>query len=155
MKYVIGLVLGLCAAFSYAQDDMKVILVGDGFTKNNQPAATIYNCTSDEQSCIQYTFNTKSLSALLNGNQLTNNMRDNLDLEATANMDGQYFVISNKHKTRFDVEVIENDKEAKKLTLSYNLVLVSSKDFDKQLALGGKTLTVEGDFYDTLIGITN
>ncbi|EGR3300058.1 hypothetical protein CGH87_05315 [Vibrio parahaemolyticus] len=155
MKYAIGLILGLCTAFSYAQDDMNVIFVGDGFTKNNHPAATIYNCTSDEQSCIQYTFNSKSLSALLNGQQLTNNMRNNLDLEATADMNGQHYVISNKHKTRLDVEVIENDKEAKQLTLSYNLVLVSSKGYDKQLALDGNTLTVEGDFYDTLVGIAN
>ncbi len=154
MKYVLSLIFVLCATLSYAQSDMKVILVGDGFTSNNHPAATIYNCTSDEQSCIQYTFNSKSLSALLNGQKLSNRMRDNLDLDVDANVNGQHFVISNKHKSRFVVQVTENDEDAKRLTLSYNLLLVSTKGND-QLALDGKLLTVEDDFYDTLVGITN
>lgn len=154
MKYVIGLLAGFCSAFGYAQEDMKVLLVGDGFTSNNLPAATIYNCTEDKQNCINYTFNSKSLSALLSGDKLSNTMRDNPDLNVEANMNGKYFVISNKHKTHFDVEVIKNDKEAKMLTLSYSLVLVSSKGYDKQFAIDGKILTVEGGFYDTLVGLT-
>lgn len=152
MKYVIGLLIGLCSAFSYAQDDLKVALVGNGFTSNNLPAATIYNCTEDQQNCIQYTFNSRSLSALLNGEKLSNKMRDNLDLDVDANMNGKYFVISSKHKTIFVVQVSENNKEAKKLTLNYNLLLTSTKG-DEQLALKGEQLTVEGDFYDKLVGI--
>ncbi|WP_047461616.1 hypothetical protein [Vibrio fluvialis] len=152
MKYVVGLLIGLCSTFSYAQDDMKVILVGDGFTSNNHPAATIYNCTEDQQNCIQYTFNSKSLSALLNGEKLSNKMRDNPDLNVEANMNGKHFVISNKQKSIFVVQVSKNDKEAKKLMLNYNLLLSSTKG-DEQLALKGEHLTVEGDFYDKLVGI--
>jgi hypothetical protein len=60
--------------------------------------------------------------------------------------------ISSKHKTIFVVQVSENNKEAKKLTLNYNLLLTSTKG-DEQLALKGEHLTVEGDFYDKLVGI--
>jgi hypothetical protein len=152
MKYVIGLLFVAFSALSYAREDMKVILVGDGFTSNNYPAATVYNCTEDQQNCIEYTFNAKSLSALLNGEKLSNKMRDNLDLVAEANIDGKSFVISSKNKSIFVVQVSENDKESKKLTLNYNLLLTSTKG-DEQLALKSEHLTVEGDFYDKLVGI--
>lgn len=152
IKYVIGLLIGLCSAISYAQDDMKVILIGDGFTINNLPAATIYNCTEDQQNCIQYTFNSSSLSALLNGEKLSNTMRDNPDLNVEANINGKYFIISNKKKSKFSIEISENSKDEKTLVLNYDLLLTSNKNSER-LALKGKHLTIEGDFYNKLVGI--
>ncbi len=154
MKYLIGLFFGLMSTVSFGQSGLEVILVGDGFTSNNYPAATVYNCMPNKTDCIQYTFNTKSLSTLLNGKQISNKMRNNPDLESDADFSGQHFVISNKSPSIFTVKVSQHDETAKKLTLHYNLMLVSIKG-DKQIEMKDKYLTVEGEFYDTLVGILN
>ncbi len=153
MKYFIGVFLFCVSMFSYAQD-LNVVLVGDGFTKNNQPAATIYYCTPNETDCIQYTFNKSSLQKLLDGSTVSNKMRNNQNIEATADFSGQHFVISNKQSSVFSINISEHDKANKTLTFNYDLVLTSSNGA-QQLALEDRYLSLDGDHYQTLLNILN
>ena len=153
MKLLIGVFLSCVSWFSYAQD-MNIVLVGDGFTKNNQPAATIYYCAPNETDCIQYTFNKLSLQRLLDGKQVSNKMRNNQDIEATADFSGQQFVISNKHSSLFSAKISEHDEAIKKLTFRYNLMLTST-DGTQQLVLDNRYLSVDGEHYKTLLNILN
>lgn len=153
MKFLIGVFLSCVTLFSYAQD-MNVVLVGDGFTKNNQPAATIYYCAPNETDCIQYTFNRSSLQKLLDGKKVSNKMRNNQNVEATADFSGQHFVITDKHTSVFSAKVSEHDEATKKLTFNYNLMLISTNG-SQQLALKDRYLSVDGEYYQTLMSILN
>ncbi|WP_295894043.1 hypothetical protein [uncultured Vibrio sp.] len=151
MKFFLLIISVVLTSFAHA-NDMNVIYVSDGFTMNGKPASTIYYCMPNETDCIEFSVNSTSLSQLIGGETVSNKMRNNVDIDATANMNGNEFVISSKHPSIFAVRVQNHSAQDRTIEFFYNLHIVSPK-VGKQVSMKEKYFYVSGDQYDTLMGL--
>ncbi|MDF4934306.1 hypothetical protein P3550_09825 [Vibrio parahaemolyticus] len=142
----------LISSFAYA-NDVKITHVSNGFTLNNMPASTIYLCSGNEQDCVQFTFNSASLSSLLESEVVTNKRSNNPDLSVSANWGGEHYVISDNHSTIWSGKLESHNESTKSIAIKYNMAIKSTTT-DKYITLKNVFLHVVADDYDTLLSIS-
>ncbi|HCH5089428.1 hypothetical protein [Vibrio parahaemolyticus] len=130
MKKYWWLTLGLALSMpAMALDDFEVLDVVDGFTLNDQPAASILYCAKqNDEDCLSFTLNRTSLSELLNDGLVKNVQGGNKNFNVTSDLNGQHSTISEKFTSGASLKLMDKDDDSKTLSIDYFAQLYRSPD---------------------------
>ncbi|WP_281946401.1 hypothetical protein [Vibrio parahaemolyticus] len=130
MKKYWWLTLGLALSMpAMALDDFEVLDVVDGFTLNDQPAASILYCAKqNDEDCLSFTLNRTSLSELLNDGLVKNVQGGNNNFNVTSDLNGLHSTISEKFTSGASLKLMDKDDDSKTLSIDYFAQLYRSPD---------------------------
>lgn len=132
------LLVGCGSDKTVVNEPLPLIMVSDGFTSGEKPAASIYFGKNDQDS---FCYITLQKSAIATQSELLSVERNNPAIDASCNWDNKNYVLSSKHPTKLSLAFGKVD--ASKIELNISLTVVDAQSLEHYMSVENLTLKID------------